>query len=262
MTLVDDLIGGTDLTVGLLRQFGNVVRRSSLQILSVHGCGRIAQHLFVDGEVDGITNGDFSGFSLGSKVGQVLFDVRHLFGRDGSGVDLVGEFRCRTKVVVGIGGVRELELLGQFNGRHRRVVGEFHGGLDLSHDFLLGFLEFLFGEDTQLVDVLVFESLKRILFLSSPGLFAFSATFVFRIGGGVSVESVGVHLQDSRSLATSDVIDDGLSSLGNVGGVHTVDQQTGNSVVLSLFVNIGVLCNIRGEGVNGTSVVNHQQQDW
>mmetsp|Transcript_114861 Transcript_114861/g.234784 ORF Transcript_114861/g.234784 Transcript_114861/m.234784 type:complete len:507 (+) Transcript_114861:1048-2568(+) len=261
MSLVDDLVGGADLSVGLLRQFWNVVRRSGLQILGVHGGGRIPEHLFVDGKVDGITDGDLSGFGLGSEGGQVFLDVAHLLGGDRACVDLVGEFRCLLEVVIGVGGVGEFELLGELDGGHGRFVGKLHGGLDLGHDFLLGFLELVFGEDSLLVDVLGFESLEGILCLPGPGLLVLSATLVLGIGGGMPVESVGVHLEDGGSVALSDVVDDGLSSLGDVGGVHAVDQQTGNAVVLSLFVNVGVLGDIRREGVDGTTVVDDQQQD-
>mmetsp|Transcript_110978 Transcript_110978/g.320744 ORF Transcript_110978/g.320744 Transcript_110978/m.320744 type:complete len:350 (-) Transcript_110978:138-1187(-) len=83
---------------------------------------------------------------------------------------------------------------------------------------------------------------------------------MLRISRRVSVETVSVDLKDSRSLALADVVDDSLSSLSNLSSIHTVNEETGDSVVLSLLKDIAVPCNIRSESVDGTSVIDDQQQ--
>jgi len=85
----------------------------------VDGGGRIAKHLFVDGEVDGISDGNFAVLGLLLEAGDVSLDDGHLFGADGAGVDLVGEGRALAGVVVGVGGIGEFQVLGEFDRWHR-----------------------------------------------------------------------------------------------------------------------------------------------
>mmetsp|Transcript_7199 Transcript_7199/g.15565 ORF Transcript_7199/g.15565 Transcript_7199/m.15565 type:complete len:281 (+) Transcript_7199:1504-2346(+) len=83
---------------------------------------------------------------------------------------------------------------------------------------------------------------------------------MLRIGGRVSIESVSVNLENSRALAASDVVYDGLSSLSHIGSVLSINHQTWDTVVLSLFVNLAVSSDIASESVDSTSIVNDDEE--
>mmetsp|Transcript_18349 Transcript_18349/g.28739 ORF Transcript_18349/g.28739 Transcript_18349/m.28739 type:complete len:281 (+) Transcript_18349:703-1545(+) len=83
---------------------------------------------------------------------------------------------------------------------------------------------------------------------------------MLRIGGRVSIESVGVNLENSRTLAASDVVYNGLSSLSHVGSVLSINHQTWDTVVLSLLVNFAVGSDIASESVNSTSIINDDEE--
>mmetsp|Transcript_9883 Transcript_9883/g.28326 ORF Transcript_9883/g.28326 Transcript_9883/m.28326 type:complete len:415 (+) Transcript_9883:547-1791(+) len=256
VSLVNNFIGGTSLAIGLLGQLGNIIRGSRLQIFGMDGGGRISKHFFVNGQVNGITNRDFSSLGLGLKCGNVVLNNLHLLGRNGSGIDGIRKGRSLTKVIVRIWCIGKFQFLGKFHRRHGRLFGKFDTLLNFGQHFFAGLLQFFFREHTS-SNPLVFKSLDGVLGLTGPCLFFLSAPFVFGISWRVSIETVGVNLKNGRSLATANVVNHCLSSLGNINGIHTVDQKTRNSVVLSLLVDIAVLGNIGGKSVNGTTIVNH-----
>mmetsp|Transcript_11580 Transcript_11580/g.21085 ORF Transcript_11580/g.21085 Transcript_11580/m.21085 type:complete len:348 (-) Transcript_11580:129-1172(-) len=76
------------------------------------------------------------------------------------------------------------------------------------------------------------------------------------------IETISVYLQHGRSLARSDVINHSFSSLSNIRWVVTVHQQSWNTVVLALFINIAVLGNIWSISVDGSTVVNCKDKKW
>ena len=260
VTLVNDLVSGTDLAVGLLSQLGDVVGRTSLQILGVDGSGGITKHLLMDGEVDSITNGDLTGLSLGTEVGNVGIHRLHLLGADGAGIDLIRPLGSRAVIVIGIGGIGILQFLGKFHRRHGGLIGKLDGLLHLGKNLLSGILELILGENT-ISNVLVLEGLDGVLRGTGPRLLLLTSTLVLGIGGRVTVETVGVNLKDGWSLATANVINDGLASLGNVGGVESIDEKSGDAVVLSLLKDVAVLGNVLSEGIDGTAIVNHNDEE-
>ena len=259
VSLIDNLVSGTDLSVGLLSQLGDVVRRSSLQILGVDGGGGIAKHLLVDGKVDGIADGDLTGIGLGTEVSNVSIDRLHLLRADGAGIDLIRPLGRHLLVVVSVRGIGVLELLGKFNRRHGRAIGELDGLLHLGKDLLASILELVLAEDA-VSDVLVLEGLDGVLRGTSPGFLLLASALVLGVGRRVTVETVGVDLKDGRSLATADVINDGLASLGNIGGIEAIDEESGDAVVLALLIDVAVLGNVLSEGVDGTAIVNHDNE--
>mmetsp|Transcript_35 Transcript_35/g.107 ORF Transcript_35/g.107 Transcript_35/m.107 type:complete len:591 (+) Transcript_35:199-1971(+) len=259
VSLIDNLVSGTNLAVGLLSEFGDVVRRSSLEILGVDGGGGITKHLLMDSKVDGITDGDLTSVGPGTEVSNMSVDCLHLLGADGAGIDLIRPLGSRFLVVVGVGGIGILELLGKFNRRHGRLIGELDGLLHLSKDLLASILELILGKDA-VSNVLVLEGLDGVLRGTSPGLLLLTSALVLGIGRRVTVETVGVNLKDGRSLATADVINDGLASLGNIGGIETIDKESGDTVMLALLKDVAVLRNVLSEGVDGAAIVNHNNK--
>mmetsp|Transcript_22069 Transcript_22069/g.46008 ORF Transcript_22069/g.46008 Transcript_22069/m.46008 type:complete len:204 (+) Transcript_22069:1361-1972(+) len=198
--------------------------------------GGIAKHFFVDSQVDSITNGNFASLGLLSQTLHMSLEVGHLLFRDGAFVNIVGEGGSHLCVVVSIRGIRILKFLGQLDRGHRRLVSEFDSSLDIGHDFFLGLFELIFCENS-IAGVHVFKFFDRILFRTGPGLFFLATTLVLRVSWRMSIETVGVDLKDGGALSLSNVINDGLSSLGHINGVQTVNQKSWNTVVLSLVVH-------------------------
>ena len=81
--------GRADLSVGLLRELGDVVGRARLEVLGVDGGGGVAEHLLVDGQINSVANADLARLGLGSQGGNVRLDGRRLVLGNGALVDLV-----------------------------------------------------------------------------------------------------------------------------------------------------------------------------
>mmetsp|Transcript_21693 Transcript_21693/g.32386 ORF Transcript_21693/g.32386 Transcript_21693/m.32386 type:complete len:253 (-) Transcript_21693:853-1611(-) len=222
------------------------------------GSGGITKHLFVNGKVDCITDCDLTSTGLLPQSGNVVVDGLHLIGTDGTCVDLISECGRRLQVVIGIRGIGVLELLGQLDGRHGRFIGKLHSSLNLCQNFLPGSLQFILSKSS-VFDELVLEEFQRILFIPGPLLLTLTTTLVLRISGRVSIKAVGVHLHDGRSSGTN-VVHDSLSSLGDISSIRSVHQNTRDAVVLTLLVHITVGGNIGCESVDGTSVINDNDQ--
>mmetsp|Transcript_4123 Transcript_4123/g.9364 ORF Transcript_4123/g.9364 Transcript_4123/m.9364 type:complete len:423 (+) Transcript_4123:1061-2329(+) len=219
------------------------------------GGGRITKHLFVNGKIDGITNRNFASLGLATKIINVGSDGVHLLSRNGSGVDSIGKCRCRLSVVISVRGIRILKLLREFHGRHGRFVSKFHGCLDVSQDFLLCRLQFIFSEHT-VRRVFVFKFLDRVLVQSGPCLLVLTPTLVLRIGRRMPIETISVNLENSGSLAAPDVVNHSLSSLGYIGSILSIDVKTWNAIMNSLLVHFSIGSNILCERIDSTSIIN------
>ena len=259
MTFVDNFIGCANLSIGLLCQFGDVVRGTGLQIFGMDGCSGVAKHFFVNGEVDSISNRNFPSVGLFSEGFHVSLDGSHLLFRDHTLVNIISPDRSIPCVVVKIRGIGVFQFLRQFHRRHGRFVSKLDTGLHFSHDFLLSFLQFVFGERA-VFDVSSFKEFQRILLCTSPCLFFLATTFVFGVSRRVTVETVGVNLENGRSLSFTNVVNDSLTSLSHIDRIHTINQKAWYTIVLTLVVHCRVLGNILCKGINGTAIVDDDDQ--
>mmetsp|Transcript_5199 Transcript_5199/g.10349 ORF Transcript_5199/g.10349 Transcript_5199/m.10349 type:complete len:402 (-) Transcript_5199:648-1853(-) len=259
VSLVNDLVSSPDLTVCLLRELGDIVGASSLKVLSVHGSGRIAEHLLVDCEVDCVANTKIPRITLCAERGDVSLYCLHLFRRDVLLVMLVSPRWSLPQVVVRIWGVRELELLCELDRRHGAFIGEVHSLLDLPLHLLLDGGKLRLGQDPGLLYICL-KDLDGILGGTSPLFLVLPAPLVLRVSGRVSIEPVSMNLQNSRSLLPH-VINSSPSPLDNVLYVLPVHQDSRNTIVLALLVYIGVGGDVGGESVDSATVVDDDHEE-
>ena len=88
-----------------------------------------------------------------------------------------------------------------------------------------------------------------------------AATFMYWICRRMTVEVVGMYLQNGQSVATMNVVDNSLASFHNINSIDAIDQKTRHSVVLAGKVHITVACNIVRESVDSMTVVYHDNQE-
>mmetsp|Transcript_15786 Transcript_15786/g.34415 ORF Transcript_15786/g.34415 Transcript_15786/m.34415 type:complete len:234 (+) Transcript_15786:1028-1729(+) len=220
---------------------------------------RIAKHLLVDGKVDGIPNRNITCLGLLPKTINVGSNGLHLFWRNCSCIHGVSKCRNWLGVVVSIRGIRVLQFLGEFHRRHGRLICKLHGGLDISQDFLLRRLELILCEHT-IGCVLLFKLLDRILINPCPSLLIFTATLVFRISRRVAVKSVSMNLENGRPFPAPDIVHHSLPPLCHISSILSINHETRYSVVLSLLVHFAIRSNIASESVDGTSIVNDNEE--
>mmetsp|Transcript_7230 Transcript_7230/g.10758 ORF Transcript_7230/g.10758 Transcript_7230/m.10758 type:complete len:271 (+) Transcript_7230:104-916(+) len=130
VALVDDLVRGAQAAEGLLGELGDVVGGAGLQVLCVDHRGGVAQHLLQHRQVDGVADRDGARLRQRSQALDVRSHGLQLARIDGArseGLVLRGH---GPGIVVGVGGVRVLQLLGQRPGGRRRGHCEVHGRPD------------------------------------------------------------------------------------------------------------------------------------
>ena len=213
----------------------------------------------MNSKVDSIPNAQIPLIALSSKLRYVRLDSCHLIARYGPLIKLLRPRGSLSFVVVRVWGVRELEFLGKLDGRHRAVVSESNGVLYLPLHALLNLRQLYLCDDSSFLDVGL-KYLYGILRLTGPLLLILPPPFVLWVRRGVPIEPIGVNLKNGWSLLP-DVVDGSPTALDNVGYVLPVHEYTGDAVVLALFVDIGVRCDVGGEGVDGATVVNHDYQE-
>mmetsp|Transcript_17252 Transcript_17252/g.42467 ORF Transcript_17252/g.42467 Transcript_17252/m.42467 type:complete len:814 (+) Transcript_17252:130-2571(+) len=260
VALVDDLVGGAQGAERLLRVGGDVVRRTSLQVLGVRHRGGVAQHLLEDGEVDGVADGDALDVRRHGAEG---LDARLDGGQDGLGHRALrhhlGHLQAHLGLALGVVhhavGVGVLELRGEGGGGRRRRVGEVQRRLHLQLGLVLARLH---------VHALgvggLLEDGDGVRLHARPPLLVLAVALVLGVGGRVSVEAERVHLQNGGALGAH-VLDGGAPHAQGVLHVLAVHQDAGHAVVLALVEHLLVLRHVLGEGVDGAAVVDHHKQD-
>mmetsp|Transcript_10894 Transcript_10894/g.22799 ORF Transcript_10894/g.22799 Transcript_10894/m.22799 type:complete len:304 (+) Transcript_10894:1744-2655(+) len=68
-------------------------------------------------------------------------------------------------------------------------------------------------------------------------------------------------LQDGSSFSAANVVNHSLSSLRHILSVKSIHKEAGDAVVLPLIKDVAVLCNIRSEGVDCSSIINDDNKE-
>eukprot|EP00968_Pinguiococcus_pyrenoidosus_P006400 scaffold434_cov186-Pinguiococcus_pyrenoidosus.AAC.61 len=268
VALVDDLVRSAESAEGLLRQVRDGVARSGLQVLSVDDRARIAEHLLQDREVGGVSDGDAAVRSLLPEAGDVGLD-----SLEGSRLhrglrERLAVGRRFAQVVVGIRGIRELQLLGEVGRGLRRVLGEVHGLLHAGIHARLHFVELLLGAHAIGKEGLL-EKLDRVRIGAGPLLLLLAAALVLRIRRRVALEApssflwdenrpqtphktkthTGTHLKDGGTVGAH-VVDHGAARLDGREQVLAVHSDARDVVVLPLLEDVHVGSDIVRERVD------------
>ena len=93
----------------------------------MNGSGRITQHLFMNRQVDGITNGQISHVRLCTQCFNVLLNSGHLLGGNGTGIHIFGPGWSGASIVIRIRSIREFQLFRQFHRWHWALFGKVNG---------------------------------------------------------------------------------------------------------------------------------------
>mmetsp|Transcript_1390 Transcript_1390/g.4256 ORF Transcript_1390/g.4256 Transcript_1390/m.4256 type:complete len:419 (-) Transcript_1390:876-2132(-) len=259
VTLVNDLVGRPQLTERLLSQLGDVVGGAGLKVLSLDGGVRVPKHLLEDRKVQRVSDGDLTSLGLLTQLGDVGLAVAQCLGVKDPLVDLISSSRGRALVVVGGGGIGKLELLGEGGRGSRRLVGEVDRVLASGRGLSLELLQLLLGELARR-EHLVLEDLDGVSSVPRPLLLVLAASLVLGVSRRVSVEPEGVDLKDSRA-ALPHIVHYRTPGLENAHHVLPVDLDPGNTVVLSLEENVLVLGHISCERVDGSAVVDDDEEE-